>query len=90
MPAQFVYVLHLNDLCKIGRTNDPVRRMSGMQLPGKPDGTYYRVPDSRAAERELHERFKAKRVYGEWFRLNEADLSALEETIAPKYLRICT
>lgn len=39
----------------------------------------YFVGDMRAEERALHEKFTDKRVRGEWFRLNEADVREIAQ-----------
>ncbi len=81
--SQYVYIIQNADepsVCKIGRTNKPVRRMSelGIQLPF--DIAIVRVipcSDAVSLETELHRKFINKRVKGEWFRLDVEELKHL-------------
>ena len=52
--------------CKIGKSLDIARRLQDFNLPG-PMRLVGHLP-SMDAERELHERFRALRTNGEWFR----------------------
>lgn len=78
----YVYIISFAGLHKIGRTNNIRRRMASLQLPGKPQGTWWRVGDSVTAEKRLHDRFKAQRAYGEWFRMTEADLDEADDMLS--------
>ena len=71
---QFIYVLKIGILYKIGRSTNPMQRVRGMQLPHMPDALdVYEVADSKAVEKMLHEQFKDQREHGEWFLLSEQD-----------------
>ena len=78
-PPNFVYVIQLGDLYKIGRSVNPGKRVKGMQLPAKPseESFQWRCADAKKLEKELHEMFKHKRAHGEWFRLDLDDLDNL-------------
>lgn len=64
-----IYFIETNGLVKIGYSNDPMRRLTGIatwcptkcHLIGVIDG-------DMKAERELHKRFGAFHSHGEWFR----------------------
>lgn len=95
---EFVYVIELHGLTKIGRTTrNPALRVRNMQLPGKPEGVWYSVHNSHETERRAHEQFSSRRVFGEWFSLSAAqkdDLHCLMAEAAlnsfSSALRICT
>lgn len=77
----FVYVLRSQDgLYKIGKSIDPDVRIKslGVVLPFAITPLHI-IPsqDYIAAEKRLHERFAQKRQRGEWFDLDEQDLSWL-------------
>lgn len=66
---------------KIGRTKNPENRMRtfGVQLPFEVEYVcVIKTPDMYALERELHERFASKRVNGEWFTLETADVEYIK------------
>ena len=74
-----VYLLKIALIYKIGLSFDPASRVRAMQLPDRPD--WVRVYESvRAEELEkvLHQRYKAKRKYGEWFELSEEEVEDLD------------
>lgn len=76
----YVYVVRCGEHYKIGMTADPLRRMPqlALQLPHPPElVSLQSVSDAVGEERRLHERFAAKRLNGEWFALDEADLKAI-------------
>lgn len=76
----FVYFLHDGSLCKIGKTkNKPRNRMKALkvgnakiQLIG-----YIETGNRDLLEAQLHERFKKRRVDGEWFRLSVSSIKSL-------------
>ncbi|KWT98198.1 hypothetical protein APY03_0869 [Variovorax sp. WDL1] len=76
--AGVVYVLKSAYGYKVGRTNNVPNRMRtfGVQLP-----FFYTIPlcawfdDCHVAERRYHDMFAAKRINGEWFDLDEADIA---------------
>lgn len=78
-----IYILKAdNGLYKIGKTSNPNKRLPrlAIQLP-------YQITvvqtiwtdDIDDLESRLHLRFAAKRVQGEWFKLDAADLAALAQ-----------
>lgn len=67
---------------KIGHADDPVKRLAQLQT-GNP-GTLALLGSFRGGaveEGELHTRFAGDRLQGEWFDLDEADLSSLLERV---------
>lgn len=80
--AGVVYVLKSAYGYKIGRTRSVPDRMRafGVQLP-----FVYTIPlcvwfnDCHAAERRYHDAFASKRINGEWFDLEEADIEILRK-----------
>ena len=80
--AGVVYVLKSAYGYKIGRTRNLPKRMQtfGVQLP-----FMYTIPfcvwfdDCHAAERRYHDAFASKRINGEWFDLEEADLELIRK-----------
>jgi hypothetical protein len=64
---------------KIGISNNPARRLVGIQASTPFDVRIILVikldDDAEPIEAELHDYFSAKKERGEWFRLSEEDLS---------------
>jgi len=94
MEAGFIYFVHADgtDRYKIGLTNNLDRRMK--ELNGKQSPFENRlqwsieVCDMRSAEKDLHDRFHARRVNGEWFQFSEGELDEVEsiyDQVADKY-----
>ena len=76
----FVYVIRNGGLIKIGRTDNPKRRMSEL----KPDEiiAVQESSDSRELEKKLHRKFNSKRLpQSEYFRITPEDaLKALNRS----------
>jgi hypothetical protein len=80
---QFVYLIRIGNRYKIGRTIDPSRRLSEMQLPEEPEILFWHaVQDSKKSEGMLHRMFATKRKHGEWFELSDSDVYAAEDCLA--------
>lgn len=82
----FVYGIFIDTgverLWKVGMAKSPVARLLSHQisLPFEARiGIAYYVPSMRQEERLLHVEFAAKRVRGEWFRLDQADLEFMAQ-----------
>jgi hypothetical protein len=78
--AGFVYVVEAVNMgfYKIGKTNNVRQRMSGIKMPF--DCRLVHTISSNSpllTEKHLHKRFADKRVNGEWFKLDAADLAYL-------------
>jgi predicted ATP-grasp superfamily ATP-dependent carboligase len=80
----YVYVLKAHkpfeECYKIGRTNKPARRFSefAVKLPYKVETVcVWREDDCHDVESELHNIFAAKRLDGEWFKLDAKDVDWL-------------
>ena len=81
----YIYLIRNGDLFKIGRTDDPKRRMKEL----KPDEVIaiHQTDDADSLEKTLHKRFKSKRLpQSEYFRINgDEALRALQGSGAPSY-----
>ena len=76
-----VYLFKHGKFYKIGKTNDTVRRGNELkiQLPENLDLIHeIKTDDPSGIEAYWHKRFEAKRMNGEWFDLNSADLKAFK------------
>jgi hypothetical protein len=76
-----VYLLKSGRYYKVGKTNDTVRRGNEIriQLPEKMNLIHsIRTDDPSGVEAYWHRRFEAKRMQGEWFDLNSADIKAFK------------
>lgn len=77
----YIYVLESDDgYYKIGQTGSLQNRVKALkiQLPFKVHLLHrVAVSDPSAAERQLHQRFKDRRMNGEWFRLSQEDVEWL-------------
>lgn len=80
----YVYLFRAeNGVYKIGSSKDPTARLQGFAtLPFGLD-LIHQMPsnDPRWVERMLHKRFALKRVRGEWFALDERDVTAIVATV---------
>jgi len=76
-----VYLFKSGRYYKIGKTNDTVRRGNEIrvQLPERMDLIHsIRTDDPSGVEAYWHRRFESKRMQGEWFDLNSADIKAFK------------
>ena len=73
----FVYILHSNGAYKIGHAKIVDKRIEKIS-PALPYPVELEIAistdDRYALEKELHERYKSKRLNGEWFALDHLDL----------------
>jgi Meiotically Up-regulated Gene 113 (MUG113) protein len=77
-----VYFIRCGRFVKIGTTVGSVeRRFNGMQPPPDAEIVAVMTGHGRATELELHKRFHASRVRGEWF-TSTPELESLIETFA--------
>ncbi len=65
---------------KIGYSDDVAKRLKGLQT-GHPDNlkVLFTYPGSQEDEKEMHLKFEAIRLRGEWFRPTDEIFSAIEE-----------
>ena len=73
----YVYLLKSGKFYKIGSTNNPDRRQYeiGLQLPEKIHNIHsIETDDPSGIEAYWHNRFREKRLQGEWFDLNANDI----------------
>jgi Meiotically Up-regulated Gene 113 (MUG113) protein len=78
----YVYIVNCNGIYKIGYTMDSVAsRVSNIQMsnPNKVR-LVCSIPSQTAStlERELHQRFRDRRVRGEWYQLTRRQVEALQ------------
>ena len=79
-PAGYIYVIQdteFSKLYKIGRTNNPERRLNEIRniLPGRSEiVAIVDTQDAPALEWQLHERYAKSRKRGEWFDLSDAQV----------------
>lgn len=65
----YIYVIDCDGFIKIGYSTDPRGRLSNLRVSSPLEITVLRVIEGTVAdERELHNRFAAQRVRGEWFK----------------------
>jgi hypothetical protein len=82
--APGIYVIYSHDnWYKIGKTKDSIlKRINNLQV-GNPQSleliAFIPCQEINTREIELHTKFSAKRGNGEWFRLEEADVTWLKE-----------
>ena len=80
-----IYIAKYNGLYKIGMTERLQRRLETLNRLG-PHTLVLAIPGDciRPLERQLHKRFAAQRVRGEYFRLTESDLDELRQLSHPQ------
>jgi hypothetical protein len=74
-----VYLIRMGEFHKIGKSNDPGRRLYelGIRLPEKHDVIHViETDDPSGIEAYWHRRFASQRANGEWFRLAPGDVAA--------------
>jgi hypothetical protein len=78
-----VYLLRAdNGLIKIGCTSNLQKRIADITIYSPCEITligFFRCKDFHKKEAKLHQQFAGKRIRGEWFNLDEADLMALNK-----------
>ena len=80
----FVYLAKnsRNGLYKIGYSKNPEQRENTLQSE-EPEISMEAIYDgTRKIEEELHQKFSAKRVRGEWFKLDEGDVLSIKASFA--------
>ena len=81
-PSGFVYLVRSGKLYKIGFSENHWRRKSELHKQTaegiKEIHTISAIDDAPGIERYWHERFKDKRLHGEWFELSVEDISAFK------------
>lgn len=75
----FIYIMRneRNGLVKIGRSLTPLSREATLQSEEPEITMLFHFPATEDVETQLHERFEAYRVRGEWFRLTSVQISGL-------------
>lgn len=82
--GRIVYFIYCAGRIKIGHTNDLRVRLKQitMHAPALPTAILV-VKGGREVEQELHDRFAADRLHGEWFRLSEPLRGLLRRRLCP-------
>lgn len=78
----YVYLLESNGLYKIGYSNHPETRLRRLMTGSACQITIVHTIYTalfREIEHRLHNRFWKKRVHGEWFALDESDVTYIKE-----------
>jgi hypothetical protein len=79
--AGYVYLLKAGRRYKIGKTTSPLRRLGqlGIELPERAEPIHtIQTDDPSGIEAYWHNRFRDKRLNGEWFELTAADVKAFK------------
>jgi hypothetical protein len=67
-----VYFMRAGEMIKIGVSVNVAARLRDHQIgSAEPLHLMLVIPGNAATERELHTKFKSKRVHGEWFRIDD-------------------
>ena len=82
-----VYLMHhgLSNVWKIGRSTDPVYREKTLQHADPQITMAWSVKECGGLESWLHERFKNKRLRGEWFNLLDEDVEWIKSNAVETY-----
>lgn len=70
-----------HDYTKIGYSTNPTTREATLQAQDPMLELIFSAPGTMQDEKELHERFKAKRIRGEWFDLSEQDIAEVKQIL---------
>lgn len=82
MVQGYVYILKADfGVYKIGRTKDLERRLRDFRIFPKEFELVHSIAceDEVKVEKELHERYKDKKVRNEWFELTDSDIEDLKK-----------
>jgi hypothetical protein len=88
----FIYIMTDGEYFKIGISSDVAKRLRGIQTnhPQKISVILSQfVKNNLELESFFHEKYKSKRVSGEWFRLDEVELKEAKEIIISKAGELC-
>jgi hypothetical protein len=85
-----IYVIGFGDYVKIGFTSGPLQNRLATIQTGCPEPlvVYASIPGAMRLERELHRRFAASRLEGEWFRKTPELLGYIEQIKKPSAARV--
>lgn len=79
----YLMIDKLNNIVKIGNSNNPERRLIEVRNYYKNNNIYlyaYCENESQKIEKELHDLYKSKWCYDEWYKLNDDDISYIIST----------
>lgn len=79
----YIYLLVTRFSTKIGYSKNFTSRLNSLMtgLPLEPESIHcWNIPGAKKEEKRLHEKYKDKRVRGEWFDLSEDDVLSIATT----------
>lgn len=89
LPRKSIYVFEQCGFYKIGYSYNPHKRLENIKC-ASPNETRlvlsFPIHNVKIVEKELHNRFKDKRIRGEWFELSDGDLQDITN-ILTEYAR---
>lgn len=83
-PCKYVYLLRSKDYHKIGITKDVEYRLKQLQTASPYEIkviTAIKIDNAEKLEKELHKRYSANHIRGEWFELPTSEVDALREEL---------
>jgi len=84
-----VYIFQISNYYKIGKSSDVWRRFDDINvtIPYKLKSLFHQqVKNANKLETKIHQRFKNKRIKGEWFKLNKDEVKAIIKWIKKEKL----
>lgn len=75
-----IYLIAVGESVKIGRSKRFDKRLKALMtsMPKHPTAIHYwKVFDSQKEEKGLHRKYRDKRLHGEWFKLDQDDISEI-------------
>lgn len=81
MQLEYIYIAKANNNHKIGYTKSLTRRLRQMKTANHSIEIIHTIPvlNGRVVEKKLHAYFFDKRISGEWYDLNENEVSLVLE-----------
>ena len=82
----YIYLMEdlRNKTFKIGKSKTPGKRERTLQSEVPQIVMRFSIPAEEACEKELHERFDAKRIRGEWFEISKTELAWIVSLLKSK------
>lgn len=81
----YVYLLKCGEFYKIGVSNRTANRIKNLDVGNPYPITIemsQKVINNRQVERNLHEKFKNRKIKGEWFKLDKKDIDLVKEMLS--------
>lgn len=83
-----IYILECGGKYKIGLSNNVERRRKELDNKPFPVNIVYKskmIDDSYETEQEIHKMYESKKIYGEWFDLDELDIKRIIDFVEAGY-----